>query len=128
MLRTGVHDVTLRPDGSAYAIAHRFGEEQATVLVNATGAVDRRVLSPRQGPLLASLRAQGLAQPFMLDGEASDGVAVDLRTFRLAGSRCTYAANMLLWGPAFFTSSAFTMASVVEQLLAGLFAAPPVSP
>lgn len=128
VLRTGVHDVTLRPDGSAYAIGHRFGEEQATVLVNATGAVDRRVLSPRQGPLLASLRAQGLAQPFMLDGEASDGVAVDLRTFQLAGSRCTYAANMLLWGPAFFTSSAFTMASVVEQLLAGLFAGPPVSP
>lgn len=128
VVRTGVHDVALRPDGSAYTIGHRFGVEQARVLVNATGAVDRRVTSPHQGALLASLRAQGLAQPYLLDGEASDGVAVDLRTFRLAGSRCTYAANMLLWGPAFFTSSAFTMASVVEQLLAGLFAAQPVSP
>ena len=127
-VRTGVHDVALQADGSAYAIGHRFGVEQAKVLVNATGAVDRRVLSPHQGALLASLRAHGLARPFLLDGEASDGIAVDLRTFRLEGCRSTYAANMLLWGPAFFTSSAFTMARVVEQLLAGLFspsAAPP---
>ncbi|KQP12252.1 hypothetical protein ASF43_22355 [Pseudorhodoferax sp. Leaf267] len=128
VVRTGVHGVALQPDGSAYTIAHRFGLEQARVLVNATGAVDRRVASPHQGALLASLHAQGLAQPYRLDGEVSDGVAVDLQTFRLDGSRCTYAANMLLWGPAFFTSSAFTMASVVEQLLAGLFAAHPVSP
>jgi hypothetical protein len=44
-----------------------------------------------------------------------------MKTFRAIGSRHIYMANMLLWGPGFFTSSVFLMASIVERLLRGAF-------
>jgi hypothetical protein len=98
-----------------------FGTEHARVLVNATGTVDRQVDSPAQSLLLQSLVAQGLLRPYRLAGASRDGAAVDMRSFRAEGSHHVHVLNMLLWGPGFFTSSAFVMAQLASRLLDGLY-------
>ena len=122
---SGVRGVRLAGDGRSYRIEHPFGVETATVLVNATGAVDRDVASNRQSELVRDLASQGLLQAYRRDGAALGGAAVDTATFRAHGARSIYVANMLLWGPGFFTSSAFMMATVVERILDGLFGSAP---
>lgn len=119
----GVEAVELAADGSHYRIAHRFGTARAAILVDASGSLDRRVTSPRQPPLIRSMVACGLMQPHRVDGEEAEGAAVDMQSFRLEGCRNVHAVGMLLWGPGFFTSSAFVMASLVERLLTRLYAA-----
>lgn len=113
----GVRDVHLASDGSHYLVSHDFGEERAKVLINATGRVDRQLPSSRQPRLVTSLREAGYLRPYNRAGTIGNGVAVDMRSFRAEGSRNIYIANMLLWGPGFFTSSAFMMATIVERLL-----------
>ncbi len=98
-------------------VTHAFGEEPCRYLVDATGRTDRRVNSERQPALIHSLLGQGLLAPYRLAGEAREGAAVDMATFRSAGSRNIFLANMLLWGPGFFTSSAKVMATVVQRIL-----------
>jgi hypothetical protein len=117
----GVRDVSLAPDGTHYAIAHPLAEERAEVLINATGSVDRRVTSAGQPPLVRNLVASGLLAPYTRGGEEMVGAAVDMESFRAGGARNIYVANMLLWGPGFFTSSAFMMATIVERLLEAVF-------
>jgi hypothetical protein len=46
---------------------------------------------------------------------------VDMATSRAIGSRSIYVANMFLWGPGFFTSSAFIMATIVERILRAMY-------
>ncbi|MDB6178878.1 hypothetical protein PAF17_15400 [Paracoccus sp. Z330] len=63
----------------------------------------------------------------LADGKASGmasglGASVDMPTYRSNGARNIYVANMMLWGPGFFTSSAFMMALVAEQVLKTMFA------
>ena len=118
----GLRDVALHPGGAHYDLVHAFGVERAEVLVNTTGRVDRQVTSARQPALVADLVAAGLLAPYERGGIRMAGAAVDMRSFRALGARSIYLANMLLWGPGFFTSSAFMMATVVERLLDGLFA------
>ena len=91
------------------------------MLVNATGRVDRHVTSDRQPPLIRDLVGRGLLAPYARGGRALEGVDVDMASFRATGARNVYVANMLLWGPGFFTSSALTMARVVERLLERLY-------
>jgi len=117
----GVGEVSLAADGSHYQIAHEFGSARAAFLVNTMGQVDRRVTSPGQSALTRNLAASGLLSPYCLDGVESDGAAVDMTTFRAKGASNIYLANMFLWGPGFFTSSAFLMATIVERLLDGVF-------
>lgn len=121
-VRNGVTDVALAADGSHYLVGHAHGTERATVLVNTTGRLDRRVDSPRQPALIRGMVAAGLMRPYRLGGEISDGAAVDMETYRLDGCRNVYLSGMLLWGPGFFTSSAFLMATVVERILSRAFA------
>ncbi|MBV9433993.1 MAG: FAD/NAD(P)-binding protein [Hyphomicrobiales bacterium] len=116
-----VRAVSLSPDGSHYEIAHAFGNDRAENLINTTGSVDRRARSQRQPALVKTLVERGLMKPHRRDDTELDGAAVDMTTFRSLGSRNIYVANMLLWGPGFFTSSAFLMASIVERLLRGAF-------
>jgi uncharacterized NAD(P)/FAD-binding protein YdhS len=117
----GAREVRLSDDEATYSITHDFGEERAAVLVNATSSVDRDISSPRQSKLIKSLANRGLLSSYMRNGQSMKGVSVDMTTFR-ANSRCNiYVANMLLWGPGFFTSSAFTMASIIDRLLCGMF-------
>jgi hypothetical protein len=97
-------------------VTHDFGEERAEVLINATGRVDRQLASSGQPRLVKSLRDGGYLRPYERAGTIGNGVAVDMRIFRAEGSQNIYSANMLLWGPGFFTSSAFMMA-IVERLL-----------
>lgn len=118
----GVRAPRLAADGRCYEVTHDFGVERATVLVNAAGAVDRDVRSADQPALIRSLVEGGLLRADRRDGAALPGAAVHMRTFRAVGARSVYLANMLLWGPGFFTSSAFMMASVVKKLLSGLYA------
>ena len=120
----GVRRVTLCDDAAAYEILHDFGTEAARVLVNTTGTVDRQVTSPGQSTLVRSLAARGLLRGYVRDGVTMKGAAIDPKTFRAEGARNIYVANMLLWGPGFFTSSAFMMATVIERLLAELFGQP----
>jgi hypothetical protein len=98
-------------------VSHDFGKERAKVLINATGRVDRQLASSRQPRLVTSLREAGYLRPYNRAGTIGNGIAVDMRSFRAEGSRNIYIANMLLWGPGFFTSSAFMMATIVERLL-----------
>lgn len=120
----GVRDVRLAPDGSHYAIDHDSGGERAAILINTTGAVNRRVTSAGQSALVKSLVANGLMAPYRRGGEETEGAAVDMSTYRLTGAKSVYLANMLLWGPGFFTSSAYLMAVVAERILQAAFEQP----
>ncbi len=117
----GVASVAQEADGSAYEITHGSGVERAEILINTTGSVDRDVTSSRQPDLITDLVRRGLLQPYEREGLALSGAAVDMTTFRATGAKNIYLANMLLWGPGFFTSSAFMMATIVERLLDALF-------
>lgn len=118
---TGVTDVSVGTDGR-YTLRHAHGYERADILVNVTGAVDRRVDSPAQPPLITNMAARGAIRPHDRGLGPLDGIAVDMNTFQLKGQKNVYVASMLLWGPGFFTSSAFMMATVVERLLAAMYA------
>lgn len=130
-VRHGVQGVQWSDADAGWRIACAFGDDVARVLVNTTGALDRRVDSPAQPALVRSLAAQGLLQPYRCGGVVADGAAVDMATGRAIGSRQVYVAGMWLWGPGIFTSSAFMMARAVQTVLAGLYpgqVAPPTSP
>ncbi|NOX83763.1 MAG: hypothetical protein GXP06_12425 [Alphaproteobacteria bacterium] len=119
----GVSDVRVG-EGGDFAIHHAHGVEPASILVNATGGVDRKLASNGQPALIKSLVATGLLAPYARAGAIAHGAAVDMKTFRAIGAKNIYLANMLLWGPGFFTSSAYLMASVVERLLKAAFEKP----
>ena len=99
------------------SIEHAFGTELADFVVNATGVVDRDVRSDRQSALIRNLARRGLLRPYVLNGVESPGAAIDMDTYLCEGSKNVYAANMFLWGPGFFTSSAIMMATIVKRLL-----------
>ena len=111
----GIRNVHQTKSGFAYE--HDFGHGEACFMVNATGSVDRDIDSTRQTPLIRNLAARDLLRPYRIDKEDAPGIDVDLHTFRCAGSRHIYAANMFLWGPGIYVSSAITMATVVARLL-----------
>lgn len=117
----GVREIELRENGDAYEIRHEFGSDIATTVINATGASERDVNSSSQPALIRSMVDAGLLSAYRRDGVSMNGAAVDMRTFRAEGSRNIYLANMLLWGPGFYTSSAFMMATVVERILNSVF-------
>lgn len=121
VVRHGVRAPRWSAGDDGWLIDCAFNTERARVLINATGSLDRRVDSPAQGPLVRSLHAQGLLRPYRLDGELSEGAAVDMTSLRAEGSRHVHVVGMWLWGPGFFTSSAFMMAHLVRQLLAQLY-------
>jgi uncharacterized NAD(P)/FAD-binding protein YdhS len=120
-LLKGTQAVTFDTTRDAYALGHDFGTAHARILVNATGALDRDVTSPGQTPLIQDLVRQGLMRPYSLAGRPSRGADVDMATLRLPDADNIYVASMLLWGPGFFTSSAFLMAMCVERILGAMF-------
>ena len=117
----GVKSAAFDGTKDVYVIEHEFGVENATTLVNTTGSVDRDVTSARQPELVRDLVRKGLLQPYARDGLMLKGAAVDMSTFRLQGSQKIYLASKLLWGPGFFTSSAFMLATVVQRMLSNIF-------
>lgn len=120
-LRHGAGAPVWSADDQAWHIGCAHGVERARVLVDCRGALDRRVDSPAQPPLVRDLAVRGLLQPFQLGGAPADGAAVDIATGRAAGSRHVHVAGMWLWGPGLFTSSAFMMARAVQAILATLY-------
>lgn len=121
VVRRGAAAPTLDADGAAWTLPHAHGVERATVLVDCSGAVERRLGSPRQSPLYAAAHASGLMRPYARDGVEAEGVDVDMATHRATGSRATYVVGMMLWGPGFFTSSAYMTARAVERSLDAMF-------
>ena len=117
----GVRDVKLTEDGEHYEIIHQFGIEKANVLINTTGSVDRNIDSDNQTSVIKNLRKEGLLSCYERSGQKMQGADVDIKSFRLNGAKNIYMANMFLWGPGFFTSSALLMATIVEQILESLF-------
>lgn len=120
-LRHGAGTVAWSDADDAWHIPTAFGTEVARVLVDASGALDRRVDSPAQPPLVRHMAAQGLLRPYSLGGRPADGAAVDMATLRAEGSRHVHLAGMWLWGPGIFTSSAFMMARAAQTVLAALY-------
>ena len=118
----GVRETRYLEDEDRYAIAHDFGTEYASVLVNATGATIRDVTSPGQPELIRTLASEGVLQQHERDGIQMPGAAVDMTTFRATGANNIYIANMLLWGPGLMASSALIMSMVVERIVDSLLA------
>ena len=118
IVRKGAHDIVFNQAEDSYQIAHAFGADRAKVLVNTTGSLVRDVESIEQPALVQSLVHAGLLQR----DDRGFGASVDMMTYRSNGARNIYVANMMLWGPGFFTSSAFMMALVAEQVLQTMFA------
>lgn len=107
----------LSADGSVYELPHRFGVEKAKTIINATGKVDRDVCSKRQPKWVQHMANAGHLKPYkILDTEMPDA-DIDMKSFRPPGSKSIFFANMLLWGPWFVTSSAFTMATIISRIL-----------
>jgi hypothetical protein len=117
----GVKSIGRDESGNGVLIEHAFGTEHARYVVNATGMVDRNVNSEQQPELISNLARRGLLRPYELCGAPAPGAAVDMETFRCEGATNIYTANMFLWGPGFFVSSAIMMATIVKRLLAAAF-------
>lgn len=116
-VRRGIREVSFDESRDGYVIEHDFGADLGAVLINATGMTYRDVDHPQQDPLTKNLAAQNLIRPYRRGGNALGGAEVDMNTFQLKGAANIYLANMLLWGPGFFTSSALTMAMVTERIV-----------
>jgi len=114
----GVREVSVADDGQSFRIEHGFGTDVASYLVNSTGAVDRTAGSDSQSTLIGNLVRRGVLQGYRLGGKGSNGIAVDMHTFQSESARKVYVANMFLWGPGLYVSSAIMMATIVERLLA----------
>ena len=119
-IRMGVGTVSVDENG-LYQIPHAHGVDTAHVLVNTTGGVNRDVTHPDQPPLIRGMVENGLLQPHNRGHGDLPGAAVDMQTYRAKGSRNIHLANMLLWGPGFFTSSARLMSEIVQQTLQGMY-------
>lgn len=117
----GVTSVRKAEDGGALCIAHEHGTASAGFVINSTGSFDRRVLSARQSTLVQNLAQKGLMEPYRRAGRDFPGVEVDMECLRLPKCRSVYVANMFLWGPGFYVSSAIMMARLVERILEAIF-------
>lgn len=117
----GVQSVEFSVEDDHYLIKHQFGQDQADLLINTTGGVNRDVEDAQQPELIKSMVKDGLLSAYVRDGEKMPGANVDMSDFRAKGSKNIYVANMLLWGPGFFTSGAIYMAIIVERILKSVF-------
>ena len=120
-VRRGAGQVTLAEDGSHDRITHAHGVDGARVLSTPPARSTDGSTAPASRLLVASLRDAGQLRAYSRNGVELDGADVDMASFRARGSRNIFVANMVLWGPGFFTSSAFMMAAIVERLLTAIF-------
>ena len=118
---TGTGTPTLSASEDYYEIPHAFGSEKAAFLIDAAGKVDRNIESADQPNWVNKMRENGALEPYRRDGEIMAGANIDMNTFRPPGAKNIYFANMYLWGPGLFTSSAFIMATVVSRILGVIF-------
>jgi hypothetical protein len=118
---SGIKSITMLPDKSSFELEHRFGKDQAPYIVNASGVVDRSIGSERQSTLITNLTRKGMLSEYRRLADTRNGIAVDLESFQSEDTRNVYVANMFLWGPGFFVSSAIMMATVIKRLLDATF-------
>lgn len=117
----GVDQVKFSKKDDAYIIDHEFGLDYANVLINTTGSVDRDVSSSAQPELFQNMISDGLLSPYQGGGTPMLGADVDMNNFRVTGTNNIHMANMMLWGPGFYTSGAIIMATIVDRILKSLF-------
>ena len=109
------------PASKRFRVSHDFGTLKAKYLVNAAGVRNRTVTSGDQPALIQAMVKRGLMESYKRDDIDLPGALVDPTSFRLPASQNIYLANMFLWGPTFFTSSARTMATIVEKVLSQMY-------
>jgi hypothetical protein len=120
-VRAGINEVHYSHDSDEFTVKHRYGMDRTDVLIDASGALDRRLTSAGQPELVQSLVSNRLLSPYRSYDQIDLGADVDLDTMRSRSSHYVYVANMMLWGPGFFTSSAFMVAAIVEKALCAMF-------
>ena len=49
------------------------------------------------------------------------GAGIEMKSLKVKGSESIYMVNMLVWGPAFFSSSALLMAYYVQRALVDMY-------
>ena len=86
----GVRSVRLNEQDDCYDIENDNDLVRATILINTTGSVDRRVNSSGQDQLFAGMRDSGLARPYTKGGQELDGISVDPPPQRSQGRRCRH--------------------------------------
>ena len=118
---TGTQAPVLSDDNTVFDIPHRFGNERASFIIDAAGKVDRNINSVAQPDWVKELRDNGVLESYRRDGIEMAGADIDMKTFRPRGAKNIYFANMYLWGPGLFTSSAFIMATIVSRVLGVIF-------
>lgn len=116
----GVKEPQLNADSSEFKLEHEFGCEVARIIVDTRSKLNRDLHSEAQPQLVKNLVRSKLLKAYRRGGIEFKGAAVDMQTYRAAGSRSIYIANMMLWGPGIFTSSALMMARVVERIVDSL--------
>ena len=117
----GVRSVTSVPESGSARIEHADGSDIAEFVINASGSVQRDVRDASQPELVKNLVRKGLLSPYQRGTTELNGAAVDMQTFRAAGSRSIYIANMFLWGPGLYVSAAITMATIVKRILSTVY-------
>ncbi|MGI9285194.1 MAG: FAD/NAD(P)-binding protein [Pseudomonadales bacterium] len=117
----GVSLPDLSSEGDNYTLRHAHGDEMVRVLINATGKVDRDILSASQPSWIRHLVEDGRLQPYSRADTKFAGADVEMSSFRPPLLIRVHFANMFLWGPGFFTSSAFMMATIVSRIVDHLF-------
>lgn len=117
----GSCEVSFSTDKDAYIISHDFGEDEAKILLNTTGSVDRDVMSENQSALIKHMVQNDLMRSYNCNGTRMPGVDVDLENFRLTGCKNIYLSSQLLWGKGFYTSGAIYMATFIDRILKSLF-------
>ncbi|MBT6329642.1 MAG: hypothetical protein HOJ34_07665, partial [Kordiimonadaceae bacterium] len=117
----GVKSVEFSKEDDAYRIEHEFGHDLTKVLLNTTGSVERDVTSDAQPALIRQMSSDGMLSPYQCGGDAMPGAAVDMKDFRINGTKNIHMATMFLWGPGFYTSGAIIMATIVDRILNSLY-------
>ncbi|MBL4602297.1 MAG: hypothetical protein JKY84_06110, partial [Emcibacteraceae bacterium] len=97
----GVKSVDFIKDDDAYLISHEFGQDKATILINTTGSVDRDVRSNKQPELIKKMVSHGMLYPYKCGDDDMPGADVDMKDFRILGTKNIHMATMFLWGPGF---------------------------
>lgn len=117
----GVKTVTFDKDKDCYLIEHEFGYDEAKILINTTGSIDRDVTSNRQQGILKNMVSDGILKSYTCGGETMLGADVDMNDFKVNGTQNIHMANTFLWGPGFYTSGAIIMATIVDRILKSMF-------
>lgn len=117
----GSGKVVFDKNKDCYVIHHDFGTDDANILINTTGSVNRDITSDGQSVLIKHMVANNMMRPYVCGDTEMPGIDYDLETFKVAGCKNIYLSSQLLWGKGFYTSGAIYMATFVDRILKSIF-------